>query len=548
MFDQPKTRGLPYGFGGGHVLKRDVGIIPAIGWALPALVLAADLPTARADEIVDLRAGQELLERRLEEVAQVAPTMPAGSGAPVVAGSFPRSLLIPGTDVSLRIGGQGVGSVLWYLKGANTGGALGGQGGSSQYTDGQGGTGNLPSIPLAGLPASGAIGFAHSRSSAWDFSGKASRIFLDARSPSPYGEVKAYIEFDFLAMTPNTNLNNNRGSVNGYIPRFRQGYAALGGLLAGQTQGTFLDVDSLPELLDLASQTSITFIARTPQVRYTYPLPYGASIAVAAENPSPSVAGPFGAYFTDTNQIPTSSSCAALTSSSATNATNITNACLGNAAFFNPLQDIMPDFVVRGRIEQPWGHLQAGVTTVGYALNDGLFLNKTYIGYGGSVSGHFFTWDKDNLLWGVAGGEGIGDQIANNFGIATNFGGALAGQTFNATDSRSFFSTNRAFYDSAVRATTITSFSARIAYQHWWTPELRSTIDFSMNHQDVPSFGIASIRTSNNKELNLAHLNLIWSPVAFVDLGLEYAWGHRVTVANNRGDAYTLQSSLRFRF
>jgi hypothetical protein len=99
-----------------------------------------------------------------------------------------------------------------------------------------------------------------------------------------------------------------------------------------------------------------------------------------------------------------------------------------------------------------------------------------------------------------------------------------------------------------VRATPITSFSARIGYQHWWTPELRSTIDFSMNHQDVPSFGIASIRTANNKELNLAHANLIWSPVAFVDLGLEGAWGHRVTVANNRGNAYTLQSSLRFRF
>jgi hypothetical protein len=69
-----------------------------------------------------------------------------------------------------------------------------------------------------------------------------------------------------------------------------------------------------------------------------------------------------------------------------------------------------------------------------------------------------------------------------------------------------------------------------------------------MNHQDVPSFGIASIRTSNNKELSLAHINLIWSPVAFVDLGIEYAWGHRVTVANGRGDAYTLQSSLKFRF
>jgi hypothetical protein len=41
---------------------------------------------------------------------------------------------------------------------------------------------------------------------------------------------------------------------------------------------------------------------------------------------------------------------------------------------------------------------------------------------------------------------------------------------------------------------------------------------------------------------------LIWSPVAFVDLGIEGAWGHRVTVGNQRGDAWTLQSSMKFRF
>jgi hypothetical protein len=41
---------------------------------------------------------------------------------------------------------------------------------------------------------------------------------------------------------------------------------------------------------------------------------------------------------------------------------------------------------------------------------------------------------------------------------------------------------------------------------------------------------------------------LIWSPVAFVDVGVEGAWGHRVVVSNLKGDAWTLQSSLKFRF
>src|SRR5437660_5711050 len=535
--------------------RRGAGIVPAIGWTLPVVVLATGLSTAQADELGDLRANQELLQRRIDQLAQVPPPAPppGGPGGPVLAGSFPRSFVIPGTEVSLRVGGQGVGSVIWYLKGRATSGALSGQGSENEtYTDGQGGTGNLSGIPLNNHTFSAGpgapVGFSHSRSSSWNFSGKQSRVFLDARTPSPYGEVKAYIEFDFSASNTNTILNNNQGSVNGYIPRFRQGYATMGGLLMGQTQGTFTDNDSEPELIDFGGSTGTPFVSRTPQVRYTYPLPNGQSIAVAAENPNPNFAGPFGSFFTDTNQIPGMSSCSALTTSTATNTTNITNACLGNAAFFNPSQDIAPTLVLRWRVEQPWGHIQAGMTGVTYALNDGEFLNKTYIGYGGALSGNFFIWGKDNLNWSAAGGDGIGDQIANASGVATNFGGALVGQAFNATDSRSFFSTNRVLYDSAVLASTITSFSAKVGYQHWWTPELRSTVDMSMNHDDVPALIQASGRAAVNKELLVSHANLIWSPVAFVDVGLEGAWGHRVTVANAKGDAWTLHSSLKFRF
>jgi hypothetical protein len=548
--------------------KRNIGTVAALGGLTAAVALITALPSARADELGDLRANQELLQRRIDQLAQVPPpgAPPGGPGGPVMAGSFPRSFVIPGTEVSLRVGGQGVGTVVWYLKGHAVGGALNGTGSFNEtFVDGQGGTGNLPGIPLnthtfsAGPGAP--VGFAHSRSSEWDFSGKQSRIFLDARTPSPYGEVKAYIEFDFAASNTNTILNNNQGSVNGYIPRLRQGYATLGGLLAGQTQGTFTDNDSEPELLDFGGQTGTPFVARTPQVRYTYPLAYGMSVAVAAENPSPNFAGPFGTFFTDSNQIPGSASCAALTTPAingtatgtatiggTTVASNITNACLGNAAFFNPSQDLAPNFVARWRIEQPWGHIQAGVQTILYTLNDGMFLNKQYLGYGGSLSGNFFTWGKDNLTWGVAGGDGLGDGVANNVGVATNFGGALNGQAVNATDSRSNFSLNRPLYDAAVLATTIVSWSGRIGYQHWWTPELRSTVDFSINHNDIPALVQASGRAANNKELALAHVNLIWSPVAFVDVGIEGAWGHREVVSNLKGDAFTMQSSLKFRF
>ena len=117
--------------------KRRSGFVPVIGWPLPVFVLATGLSTtASADELADLRANQELLQRRVDQLAQAGPSVGPGPGGPVMSGSFPRSFVIPGTEVSLRVGGQGVGSVVWYLKGAAVGGALNGQGSFNEtYVD-----------------------------------------------------------------------------------------------------------------------------------------------------------------------------------------------------------------------------------------------------------------------------------------------------------------------------------------------------------------------------------------------------------------------------
>src|SRR2546422_10375470 len=110
--------------------KRNAGLMPVLGWSLPVFVLATGLSTiASADELADLRANQELLQRRVDQLAQAGPSAGPGPGGPVLAGSFPRSFVIPGTEVSLRVGGQAVGSMLWYMKGHAAGGGLGGPGG-----------------------------------------------------------------------------------------------------------------------------------------------------------------------------------------------------------------------------------------------------------------------------------------------------------------------------------------------------------------------------------------------------------------------------------
>jgi len=73
--------------------RRGAGIVPAIGWTLPAFLVATGLSAARGDELADLRANQELLQRRLDQLAQVPPPPPpSGPGGPVLAGSFPVPL------------------------------------------------------------------------------------------------------------------------------------------------------------------------------------------------------------------------------------------------------------------------------------------------------------------------------------------------------------------------------------------------------------------------------------------------------------------------
>jgi hypothetical protein len=128
------------------------GAFAIIGGLSAALALLTGPPAARADELADLRANQELLQKRIDQLSQAPPqaapyvpgfgpeTHKEVSGIPAVGGSFPRSFLIPGTDTSLRIGGFANGSVLWYIKGAAPGGQLDGQGSfNTTFTDGQGG-------------------------------------------------------------------------------------------------------------------------------------------------------------------------------------------------------------------------------------------------------------------------------------------------------------------------------------------------------------------------------------------------------------------------
>src|SRR5215475_7038674 len=113
--------------GGDFMMRgRKLGTIATLGGSTAALAMLTGLAGARAD---DLQINQQLLNTRVDQLAAVGQQPGAGAvfsvdpnpaaGAPVTAGSFPRSILIPGTDTSIKIYGQ-ISEVLdYFMSGGN---------------------------------------------------------------------------------------------------------------------------------------------------------------------------------------------------------------------------------------------------------------------------------------------------------------------------------------------------------------------------------------------------------------------------------------------
>src|SRR6516162_5056350 len=153
--------------------KRIIGRAMAISGLAATIALLTGLPSANADELADLKANQELLQRRIDQLAQAAPAPgTAGGGAaqplgyqaapgqPSLGGSFPRSFLIPGTDTSIRIGGFVDYTGIYYLQGANSGNP-----GIPSTNSGQNGNLNGVAVGQMNVPGLGPVaqGVNHSR-------------------------------------------------------------------------------------------------------------------------------------------------------------------------------------------------------------------------------------------------------------------------------------------------------------------------------------------------------------------------------------------------
>ena len=418
-----------------------------------------------------------------------------------------------------------------------------------------GATGNLEAIPLnthfgttvPGFPTPGNIvpqSTASSRGNGVFLqSPRETRLNVETRTPTAWGESRTFVEFDFAG------VNNFSGTTTGLtnvsdnlLPRFRYGYATLGGFLAGQANSNFADPDANAETLDFGGPTGQAGVVRIPQFRYTYSGPWGSAWSISAETPETDIVTPAGNVRSDSNTQALPSGPGAVVNGTAGCVANgvLINPAVACTLSGNPTKASAPDVTFASYWSQPWGHVDfRGVVRPTLTVNDGHLIDKTFVGGGGGVSGDvkpgWFDWAKDDFQWQFTVGSGLGRYLNDGSGaaLATNFLASPANAAAAAN----------------ILVRPVTEFGYQLGYQHWWLTNLRSTVVYGYSYFGYPSQLIGPTQSIvSNKQLQTAHANLIWSPVAFIDAGVEYTWGQRQTVANIKGQQQALIGKFRVKF
>jgi hypothetical protein len=528
--------------------------------ATAVVALLTGLPTAGADELADLRANQELLQRRIDQLAQqaqlppsrIAPGVPGALGAPptpgaaLIGGSFPRSFLIPGTDTSIRVGGFIDITSNYLLQGANTGNP-----GTPSSNVGQ--NGNLNGVPVGQMfvPGLGNVQQQanHSRGNGFfEFSPQQSRFNVETRTPTAWGEARTFFEWDWSGCNNFSCQTVQQSGGDSLVPRLRFAYGTLGGFLAGQAISNFSDADADTESVDFGGAMGSTGGQRIPQVRYTIAGPGGSAWSISAEQPTVNVETPAGILANDTNAGGLPGGPGTATIPATCNGVPCTG--VGTAVQGNIAKAIAPNITGASYWAQPWGHVDFAGVIVPMQFNDGHFISREYVGYGGHFAGDvkpgWFGWEKDDFLFSFIAGNGIGVYSSggwsNTAAVSSNFTVATACPTPTPTCQGGFAASNVLFSQNF-------AYSTNGGYQHWWLPNLRSTIAAGMAHQDLNSqlIGPSQASTTSKEQWN-AFVNLIWNPVAFVTTGIQYMYGRRIVVANGKGNEQALTAKFRVAF
>ncbi|MCB1755548.1 MAG: porin [Gammaproteobacteria bacterium] len=303
-----------------------------------------------------------------------------------------------------------------------------------------------------------------------EMSARESRLFVRTQTPLESGVFTTYVEGDFWG------AEGTEGTTNGYGFRLRQAWAQLGNLTLGQGWTNMFNPYSMPEVLDFAPP--VGFLGGTRQAALKWQQPFtGGNWSMSLENPETAVASAIS--------LPTGSSVTA-----------------------NTYHDVdeWPDLTAKISFKKGTGDY--AVTGLARKLNaysaDLTGGGDDAYGVGGMVSGGIGFGDKDRLVFSL----GYGDGVGRYWGAAVPDAVIVDGQL-----------------------ETIEVAGGHIGFKHYWSPTLRSSIDYStlkMTHPDGASELL-------DEKYQASHVNLIWAVAPKAQLGIEYLWANRDTVAGESG-------------
>jgi len=453
--------------------------------ALLLLVAAITSPPAYGSELDDLKSEVRRLLQRIEQLeerqrlqaakplevakpVEVVKPVEVAKVALVTAGSMPGSILIPGTDTSVKLYGNVRVDATYDTAGRNN---------DIRNND-------WASAVFAQPLDSNSANL--QRKDQFYGTARASRLGLVSSTPTPLGELEIKLEADFNA--PNDYMGE-LGS-NGVMFRLRHAYGRLGNLLVGQTWSNFIDLRSYPETVDFNPSGDVTLI-RQAQLRYTIPLG-GTALALSVENPeSLSTLPPLQTLSND-----------------------------GHNDF-----NRMPDFTANWSWNSEHAHLSLRAATMEYR-ND----HHSKRGYALGVSGSSKV-GPGLLVAGVQGGEGVGRYM---------FNAVLQGATETGTESG---------------LQLWKAVGTHLGYTMPWTSTLRSNFILSRtvfaNNATADAYqrGIWSGKVDEfvpNKRVDQAFVNLFWNATKNIEVGLEYAWGQRLTFSNERGTQQRINAMIQY--
>lgn len=319
-----------------------------------------------------------------------------------------------------------------------------------------------------------------------DFNAKQSRFWFNFATDVAGHAVKAYVETDFQTAA---GTQGSQRTTNGYNLALRRAYMQVDKFTFGQDWTTFQYTGALPESTDFVGGAEGTVFVRQPLVRYSAALSKQTTLHFGVENAESGTAS------------------------------------VGAPALVENGDDRMPDFTARlvhaGKgMELSLGGLvrQVRVENAGVAASTG--------GYGVSLGGKLFLNDakSGDVRFMATYGKNIGRYVGLNFAPDAVFD-PVSGKLRDAS-----------------------VFAAIGAVRVPLSPQLRVNVMGSYQSVDYDNLLTAANVAAFNKKAWSGAINLFYSPVKAIDLGIEYRHGSRTLVNGADGTTDRIEFAAKYSF